>query len=53
MSPDLGPSLAWPQSPTVLLALVLEHAKTPLMLQLANPYGNNSITASPGYWQDC
>lgn len=44
MSPDLGPSLAWPQSPTVLLALVLEHAtEHPLCFSLLIP---TEITAS-------
>lgn len=45
MSPYLGPSLAWPQSPTVLLALVLEHAtEHPLCFSLLIP---TEITASP------
>lgn len=44
MSPDLGPRLAWPQSPTVLLALVLEHAtEYPLCFSLLIP---TEITAS-------
>lgn len=38
MSPDMGPSLTWPQSPTVLLALVLEHAtEYPLSFSLLIP----------------